>query len=95
MLPAIMSIIFRQRCDFLRKQAWQAPADARFQKLEALSTTQCPQAKHRDRHAPKSVKPPGPHFGEQQLEVSLKTVKRDWAAAKVWLLGEMKRGGGS
>jgi len=26
--------------------------------------------------------------------VSPKTVKRDWAAAKVWLLGEMKRGGG-
>ena len=28
------------------------------------------------------------------LEISPKTVKRDWAAAKVWLLGEMKRGGG-
>ena len=27
------------------------------------------------------------------LDVSPKTVKRDWAAAKVWLLGEMKRGG--
>jgi RNA polymerase sigma-70 factor, ECF subfamily len=29
------------------------------------------------------------------LGVSEKTVKRDWAAAKVWLLREMKRGGGS
>ena len=29
------------------------------------------------------------------LGISPKTVKRDWAAAKVWLLGEMKRGGGS
>ncbi len=28
------------------------------------------------------------------LEISPKTVKRDWAAAKAWLLGEMKRGGG-
>jgi len=28
------------------------------------------------------------------LGISPKTVKRDWAAAKVWLLGEMKRGGG-
>jgi RNA polymerase sigma factor (TIGR02999 family) len=28
------------------------------------------------------------------LGVSPKTVKRDWAATKVWLLGEMKRGGG-
>jgi RNA polymerase sigma factor (TIGR02999 family) len=28
------------------------------------------------------------------LEVSPKTVRRDWAAAKVWLLDEMKRGGG-
>ena len=27
------------------------------------------------------------------LAVSPKTVKRDWAAAKVWLLGQMKRGG--
>jgi len=27
------------------------------------------------------------------LGVSLKTVKRDWAAARVWLLGELKRGG--
>jgi RNA polymerase sigma-70 factor (ECF subfamily) len=27
------------------------------------------------------------------LAVSAKTVKRDWAAAKVWLLGQMKRGG--
>ncbi len=28
------------------------------------------------------------------LGISPKTVKRDWAAAKVWLLGEMRRGGG-
>jgi RNA polymerase sigma factor (TIGR02999 family) len=28
------------------------------------------------------------------LGISPKSVKRDWAAAKVWLLGEMKRGGG-
>jgi len=28
------------------------------------------------------------------LEVSPKTVRRDWAAAKVWLLDEMKCGGG-
>jgi len=27
------------------------------------------------------------------LAVSPKTVKRDWAAAKVWLLGQLKRGG--